>query len=775
MTRSSFLRRFGSPPRPARRPAARKRPAGRPLLLEPLEDRVVPDASLAVADVLSYAELDPTAPGIIPNVCDQAFDSSGNRYVLAERADNPYAPYVPFLARFNPTGQLDTTFGTGGLVRFESHSRGQALDIDGSDNIYVALDRLTILKLNTSGATVQQYTETRPISGNGSSGVADLATDAAGFVYYTTPSFTVKLESPATGADLIKRAEYGRGGNALDVSLSGDQIYVTGSFGGTVDFDPTHSYADNRDILSIGTKRNPGQDVFILELNQSVGAISFAWVGHVGGSGSDHTLDIAFDSSGVYVIGDPEESVGSNDFDPGPAQYDFYDAGPGLGGQAFLLKLTNSTDPATRNKFEWVKGIMGGSSAYYARVALDAEGNVYASAVYGTDDLDIETSYAGGVDKPTNYDPNGGGSTFVAAYTSGGVLRWVATTSGGDPRGLTVTPTGVHLAGSTAASTVTFSPDGRTLPGDPDNGALVLASYTQTADSAVAYVRRVAQAEGNSGTTSFNFVIHLTRASAAPVTVTYSTENGTATAGSDYTAVPPTALTFGVGETSKTVTVSVKGDTTGEADETFYLNFTVSGADVVPGSAKALATIRNDDSGGGKKLTAASLGSSASAAPLTAEQAQPLLAEAVARWQAAGVDPSALSGVRVRVRDLGGPTLGLAAGHTIWLDDDAAGWGWFIDPTPADDSEFTTPGDQGEQNHMDLLTVLMHEMGHVLGYGHDAGGVMDESLAPGVRLSPTAESAAHPGAQPLDSLFALLADPSAQDVLLARKRARLFA
>jgi hypothetical protein len=69
----------------------------------------------------------------------------------------------------------------------------------------------------------------------------------------------------------------------------------------------------------------------------------------------------------------------------------------------------------------------------------------------------------------------------------------------------------------------------------------------------------------------------------------------------------------------------------------------------------------------------------------------------------------------------------------------AAGWGWFVDLTPWDDSEFTTPaghprsGSQGEQHRMDLLTMLMHEVGHVLGYEHEQGGVMQETLSAGER------------------------------------------
>ncbi len=54
-------------------------------------------------------------------------------------------------------------------------------------------------------------------------------------------------------------------------------------------------------------------------------------------------------------------------------------------------------------------------------------------------------------------------------------------------------------------------------------------------------------------------------------------------------------------------------------------------------------------------------------------------------------------------------------------------------PGSADDSEFTTPGNQGEMNRIDLLTVLEHELGHVLGYEHADSGAMQNSLAPGVR------------------------------------------
>ena len=100
-------------------------------------------------------------------------------------------------------------------------------------------------------------------------------------------------------------------------------------------------------------------------------------------------------------------------------------------------------------------------------------------------------------------------------------------------------------------------------------------------------------AEGNGDHAHFMFEVTLDQAADGPVTVAYSTANGTATAGSDYTATSGT-LTFAAGETSKTVHVDIGGDTASEANETFTVTLSnASGATIA--DATAVGTIVDDD------------------------------------------------------------------------------------------------------------------------------------------------------------------------------------
>ena len=102
--------------------------------------------------------------------------------------------------------------------------------------------------------------------------------------------------------------------------------------------------------------------------------------------------------------------------------------------------------------------------------------------------------------------------------------------------------------------------------------------------------------EGANGTTNAVFTITLSDASGTPETVTFTTANGTATAGSDYTAVSGT-VTFEENETSKAIIVPILGDGVIEPGETFTLTVANAlGSDLILGKRTGTATIVNDDS-----------------------------------------------------------------------------------------------------------------------------------------------------------------------------------
>jgi hypothetical protein len=99
--------------------------------------------------------------------------------------------------------------------------------------------------------------------------------------------------------------------------------------------------------------------------------------------------------------------------------------------------------------------------------------------------------------------------------------------------------------------------------------------------------------EGDHGTVNAIFTVTLSEPATGTVTVNYGTADGTARVKSDYEAAAGT-LTFAQGQTSKTITIAVKGDNKVEASETFFVN--LSGAvNAIIGDDQGLGTILNDD------------------------------------------------------------------------------------------------------------------------------------------------------------------------------------
>jgi hypothetical protein len=96
-------------------------------------------------------------------------------------------------------------------------------------------------------------------------------------------------------------------------------------------------------------------------------------------------------------------------------------------------------------------------------------------------------------------------------------------------------------------------------------------------------------------TTQFTFTVTLSAAYDQAVTMSFQTVDGTATTSDrDYVARTGT-LTFAAGETSKTITIVVQGDSKRESDETFYLDLFGNSSNSLFTKNRGLGTIRNDD------------------------------------------------------------------------------------------------------------------------------------------------------------------------------------
>ena len=165
------------------------------------------------------------------------------------------------------------------------------------------------------------------------------------------------------------------------------------------------------------------------------------------------------------------------------------------------------------------------------------------------------------------------GATCSASYTSGTVVTLGQTPAAGSA-----------FAGWSGACAGTGS-----CQLTMDAAKSVTASFSVPSLS----INDVALTEGHSGTKNATFTVTLAAAVTSAVSVNYATTNGTATAGSDYTAASG-VLTFAAGETSKTLAVSLTGDTVIENDETFTV--TLSGATgVTISDAQGVGTLTNDD------------------------------------------------------------------------------------------------------------------------------------------------------------------------------------
>jgi uncharacterized protein with beta-barrel porin domain len=187
------------------------------------------------------------------------------------------------------------------------------------------------------------------------------------------------------------------------------------------------------------------------------------------------------------------------------------------------------------------------------------------------------------------------GFTVGGTATSGSDYAAVASplsiAAGATSGSIVVTPTADSAVEANETVVLTLAAGAGYTVGAPATATATIIDDDQPALS----INDVTLNEGDSGTTAFTFTVSL-NAPAGPGGVSFNlaTANGSATAGSDYTAQTVTGQTIAAGSTSATFTVPVLGDTLNEPNETFVVNVSsVTGATVA--DAQGVGTIINDD------------------------------------------------------------------------------------------------------------------------------------------------------------------------------------
>jgi hypothetical protein len=261
--------------------------------------------------------------------------------------------------------------------------------------------------------------------------------------------------------------------------------------------------------------------------------------------------------------------------------------------EAFTLNLSNATGHAAIADAQGVGTIVNDDQAQ-SRISINdvtiAEGNAGQTAFGFTVSLDapqparVTVDFATGdvtATAPDDYAATVGTLTFAAGETAKTVTVQVNGDTTAEPNE-TFT---VNLSNAVGNATIADAQGVGTIVND-DQVVIVPPSRISIND--------VTTAEGNAGQTAFRFTVSLDAAQPAPVTVDFATADGTAIAPGDY-AVTSGTLTFAPGETAKTVTVQVNGDTRKEANETFTVNLANAVGNATIADGHAVGTIVNDD------------------------------------------------------------------------------------------------------------------------------------------------------------------------------------
>ena len=195
-------------------------------------------------------------------------------------------------------------------------------------------------------------------------------------------------------------------GTGTSVAIDGSgNVYTTGYFEGTADFDPG---VGTYNLTAFG---GYGYDVFVSKIDASG---NFVWAVQMGapsaGTNYDYGFGIAVDGAGnVYTTG---QFAGTADFDPGTGTYNLTSAG---GLDIFVSKLNSS------GAFVWAKSMGGQAADGASSIAVDLNGNVYTT---GSFNETVDFDPGSGVYNLINPTMWGSPDIFVSKLDASGNFVW---------------------------------------------------------------------------------------------------------------------------------------------------------------------------------------------------------------------------------------------------------------------------------------------------------------------------------------------------------------